>query len=355
MSSQFIGNEIFLQIDNENFQSSITFYWDGEQYISDPNETGFDKVPKNIERILLLKNIIKYIEKDINIYYILIDIHCETMIGDSIISIQHDKRQKIEDTQSSIDRSSTIAESSYKFNEEDTTESIVSKLMSNYGRSSRSSISGLSIDGSHRSLKKRDTESSYSYDTKYTDRDISERSYPHSSYSKVKTIEEKAKLSKEIKSEFKFTPMDKFKPYISESSRNYQPSTPTQSITKKRDNISPDDYKDRTDKFRNIKRKFVFEEFINDEFLDESELIGLYAKQDNGNVYIYDDNSSRINSSFTLIKKVHINKLLQAKYIIKGYFSLNTCVMTEKSGLIVVNNIDINDFINQISPALVIL
>ena len=332
-----MNREIFLHIKNQQFHVVIPFHLYKDKYMSKPNENAFDQIPKNIERSLLLKQIIRYTEIDMSLYYILIEINCNIVIENVIITVKNTDSLTIKDSVNSED-SYTLDKSNHRFNEDDTINSIVSKIINEHEQSSISRSSKIE---------------SIPYDKSYRGRDVSNRSHVISSYRQSTKDEYIEPSIKRVVSDFKYEPLKTSpKTYISESTRNYQPSTPTHSSIKKREIVSPEDYKDRSDNIRQNKRKFVYEQIDNEHQIDT---VGLYAKQDNGNIYIQDSNSIRPTSSHILFKEISYDKLMQAKYIIKGYFSINKCVLSDKSGLIIINNIDIDDFMKQIKSVMIII
>jgi hypothetical protein len=296
MSKHIVDEDLYLHIKDINHYTVITFYLSKDRYMSVANENAFDSLPKNIERSLISKKIIECIEIDFNIYYILHDIKCDIKIYDIMVTVKNTNKSEDIETSSSISRSSSTSRHDYRFNEDDSTSETLSTIMK-----------------------------------------------PSSTRSRTPSISSESRLDK-----------DDYKLYIAESTRSSY-STPTYSGIKKREYVSPEDYKARTETIRSVKRKFKFEEYNSADTSISYNLIGLFAKEDNGNIYIYDGNNGRLTSNHRLFKQVPKDKLMQAKYIIKGYFNLNTCVLSEKTGLITINNITMDEFIEQITPALMMM
>ena len=353
MSLRSDSDEIFLHIENENSCFYIPFYWKTDKYISKPNEPKMDTIPRSVDRGLISKNIIKCIYEGNETYYILEDINCHTVINDYIISISEIELpdidiNKYDDKKSSITKSTTVTSSTHRFDQDDTTESIVSKLMS---QSNRSYMGRTNIQD--------DTLSRYSRDTRDTrdTRDIDDtRKYVVKPSPYVyKSMYENTRIDTNIPERQNGQISSKPKLYVASPVKQSTPKTPDTTTIKKRIYESPADYKSRYDIPRDIKRKFVYEKFTNPNILDISESVELYAKQDRGNIYIFDSNHVRAGTEDITIAKIDKNKLRQAKFIIKGYFNLNTCTLSESTGLIIINNISLDDFSKQISSLLVLM
>ena len=120
---------------------------------------------------------------------------------------------------------------------------------------------------------------------------------------------------------------------------------------------SPEDYIDRSINIKKVKKTFRFTEVSDESYVRVSNTIRLFANQEGKDVHVNEENSYKINAfkTYRLIKKVNREKIEQTKFMIKGLFNINKSMLSDRTGTLIISNITLDEFMEHISSSLILL
>ena len=320
--------KIFLHIKNDDIYLILDFVYDEGEYYFKETEYVVNKMPRMIDRILLSRNIIEYIMEQQCVYYKL------------------NKRDiKLSEFQTNI----FTCKSENKLTE--------LEILENHDpMDSASTISHISYRSRNKVIKSSKLDQTDNLITEIEQEPILERLIkPY-----VSIPSRVSELSSSTTSTGVTTPTKSIRDKSVSSTVSSIYSTPTDTMTKRKDILSPEDYMQRSANIKKVRKSFTFTEYIDDRHDRQNrskDYVKLFANQEGSDVHVHEENSFKLTAfkTYKLIKEVHKDKVEQTKFIIKGLFYIDKCMLSERTGTLIISNIKIEDFIKQIAPVLVLM